>query len=70
MPLTMMQIGETQKIIQITGKETVKKFLISLGFVEGGDITVVSEIGGNVIVNIKDTRIAIGKGMARKIMVG
>lgn len=69
MPLTMAQIGEQSQIQRITGKEEVKKFLESLGFVVGGIVTVVSEINGNLIVNVKDSRIAVGKDMATKIMV-
>ncbi len=56
-------------IKKIGGKEETKKFLESLGFVAGGMVTVISESGGNLIVNIKDSRIAIGKDMAGKIMV-
>ncbi len=69
MPLTMAKIGEPSQIQRITGKEEAKKFLESLGFVVGGIVTVVSEINGNLIVNVKDSRIAVGKDMATKIMV-
>ena len=51
------------------GKEETRRFLENLGFVTGGVVTVVSEIGGNMIVNVKDSRVAIGKDMANKIMV-
>ncbi|MFR5081524.1 MAG: FeoA domain-containing protein [Anaerobutyricum hallii] len=51
------------------GKAETKKFLETLGFVVGGVVTVVSEISGNMIVNVKDSRVAIGKDMANKIMV-
>ena len=54
---------------KVGGKEETRRFLENLGFVVGGAVTVVSEIGGNMIVNIKDSRVAIGKDMANKIMV-
>lgn len=69
MPLTMVNPGEENTIKRVGGKEETKRFLENLGFVAGGTVTVVSMIGGNVIVNVKDTRIAIGKDMANKIMV-
>ena len=69
MPLTMASIGETNTIRQVGGNEETKRFLENLGFVAGAEITVVSAIGGNVIVNIKDSRVAINQDMARHIMV-
>lgn len=69
MPLTMAKNGERNIIKKVGGKEETRKFLEKLGFVVGGVVTVVSEVGGNVIVSIKDSRIAIGKEMANKIMV-
>ncbi len=69
MPLTMARSGETQRIRKISGKAETKRFLESLGFVEGGAITIVSEINGNLIVNVKDARVAISKGMAGHIMI-
>lgn len=69
MPLTMAQTGETNIIKQINGKDDTKRFLESLGFVTGGNVTIVSEIAGNMIVNIKDTRIALSKTMANRIIV-
>lgn len=69
MPLTMAKEGETNVIRKVGGKEETKRFLENLGFVVGGSVTVVSEIGGNMIVNVKDSRIAIGKDMANRIMV-
>ena len=68
-PLTMASQGEPVTIKKIGGKQETKKFLETLGFVVGGTITVVSEINGNMIVNVKDSRVAIGKDMANKIMV-
>ncbi len=69
LPLTMANQGEPVTIKKIGGKQETKKFLETLGFVVGGTITVVSEINGNMIVNVKDSRVAIGKDMANKIMV-
>lgn len=70
MPLTMVKAGEPNIIRKVGGKEDTRRFLENLGFVTGGVVTVVSEIGGNMIVNIKESRVAIGKDMANKIMVG
>lgn len=70
MPLSLAKPGEENVIRNIGGKEETKKFLNNLGFVVGGVVTVVSEVSGNIIVNIKDSRVAIGKDMASKIIVG
>ena len=69
MPLTMVSEGEANVICKVGGKEETRRFLENLGFVVGEIVTVVSVIGGNVIVNVKDSRVAIGKDMANKIMV-
>ena len=69
LPLSMASQGEPVIIKKIGGKQETKKFLGTLGFVVGGTVTVVSEINGNMIVNVKDSRVAIGKDMANKIMV-
>ena len=69
MPLTLANIGEENMIKKVGGKPETRKFLENLGFVAGGSVTVISEIGGNVIVNIKDSRVAVSKEMASKIMV-
>jgi len=69
MPLTMAREGEPNVIKKIGGKDETRKFLEKLGFVAGGIVTVVSEINGNMIVNVKDSRVAIGKDMANKIMI-
>ena len=69
MPLTMASIGETNTIRKVGGNEETKRFLENLGFVAGAELTVVSAIGGNVLVNIKDSRVAINQDMARHIMV-
>ncbi len=69
MPLTMVKVGEPNAIRKVGGKEEIRRFLEKLGFVTGGEVTVVSVTGGNVIVNIKDSRVAIGRDMANKILV-
>ena len=69
MPLTMASIGEVNEIRRIGGNEETRRFLANLGFVVGAEITVVSAIGGNVIVNIKDSRVAVNSDMARHIMI-
>ena len=69
MPRTLAEVGEENIIRKIGGKQKVKAHLENLGFVAGGAVTVVSAIGGNVIVNVKDSRIAVSKEMAQKIMV-
>ena len=63
MPLTMAKVGEKNTIKRIGGREETKKFLENLGFVTG------SEISGNMILNVKDSRVALGKDMANKIMI-
>lgn len=69
MPLTMANAGEENIIKKVGGKEDTRRFLENLGFVVGAAVTVISRVGGNIIVNIKDSRVAIGKDMANKIMV-
>ena len=69
MPLTMVNAEEINTIRKVGGNEETRRFLENLGFVAGSEITVLSMIGGNVIVNIKDSRIAINEDMARHIMV-
>jgi ferrous iron transport protein A len=65
----MLNIGETGKIKRIGGNEETRRFLNNLGFVVGTEVSVVSAIGGNVIVNIKNSRVAINEDMAKRIMV-
>ncbi len=69
MPLTMAGLGEQVSIKKINGKDETRRFLESLGFVEGAFVTIVSELGGNVILNVKNTRIAIDRRMASRIMI-
>ena len=69
MPLTMAKAGEINSIKRVGGKEETRQFLAKLGFVPGADITLITEIRGNVIVNIKESRVAISREMAGKILV-
>ena len=69
MPLTMAKVGEKNTIKRIGGREETKKFLENLGFVTGSVVTVVSEISGNMILNVKDSRVALGKDLANKLMI-
>lgn len=69
MPLTMAAAGEVNSIKRVGGKDETRRFLESLGFVPGGQVTIVSENNGNVIVNVKESRVAISREMANKIMV-
>ncbi len=69
MPLTLASIGEDNIIKRIGGKPEVKKHLENLGFVVGGNVKVISQLGGNVIVNVKEARVAISQEMAQKIMI-
>ena len=69
MPLILANTGEENTIIKIGGSPEVRAHLENLGFVSGGSVTIISTIGGNLIVNVKDSRVAISKEMASKIMV-
>lgn len=69
MPLTLANTGEENMIKKVGGSPETRKFLESLGFVAGGSVTVISEIDGNVIVNVKESRVAVSKEMACKIIV-
>lgn len=69
LPLSLAQMGEENVIRHVSGNPEVKKHLEDLGFVVGGTVTVVNALGGNVIVNVKEARVAISEEMARKIMV-
>ena len=69
MRLSLVNDGEPQVIKKVGGKEETRKFLENLGFVQGATVTVVSEISGNMIVNVKDSRVAVGKDMAAKILI-
>lgn len=69
MPLSFSPAGSMVSIKAIKGNDESKRFLESLGFVVGGSVTVISELNGNLIVNVKDTRVAISRSMANRIMV-
>jgi len=68
-PLMMAKPGEQNMIKKIGGNPEIRKFLESLGFVPGGYVTIISHISGNLIVNVKDSRVAINREMASKIMI-
>lgn len=69
MMLTFLTPGNTGRIARICGKDDVRQYLANLGFVTGTQVTVVSKMAGNLILNVKDARIAIDQGMARRIFV-
>lgn len=69
MPLTFASVGEENIIKKVGGSPEVKQHLSDLGFVAGGTVSIISSIGGNLIVNVKDTRVAVSKEMANKIMI-
>ena len=69
MPLTMASVGEANIIRKIGGNPEVRAHLENLGFVTGGNVTVISTIGGNLIVNVKESRVAISREMASRIMI-
>lgn len=68
-PLTMAKTGETVTIRKITGRDEVRQHLAELGFVVDSDVTVVSEMAGNLILQVKDSRIALDKTMANRMMI-
>ena len=70
MPLTMAKAGETVTIKKITGKDEIRLHLAELGFVVGSEVTVVNEIAGTLILQVKESRIALDKTMANRIMIG
>lgn len=69
MPLSMAKTGETVTIRKITGRDEVRQHLAELGFVVDAAVTVVSEIAGNLIVQVKDSRVALDRGLANRIMI-
>ena len=69
MPLSMARPGETVTIRKITGKDDVRQHLAEMGFVVDSDVTVISEVAGNLILQVKDSRIALDKSMANRIMI-
>ena len=69
MPLTMARAGETVTIRKITGRDEVRQHLAEMGFVVDSDVTVISEVAGNLILQVKDSRIVLDKSMANRIMI-
>ena len=69
MPLVLANVGEPQIVKRIGGNPETKRHLEDLGFTVGGEVCIVTTLGGNVIVNVKEARIAISKEMAQKIMI-
>ena len=69
MPLGMAQVGETNIIRKITGRDEVRQHLAEIGFVVGEEVRVVSALGGNLILSVKDSRVALDKSMAMRILV-
>lgn len=69
MPLTMAKTGETVTIAKITGKDEVRQRLAELGFVVGAQLSVINEVSGNLILQVKDSRVALDKTMANRIMI-
>lgn len=69
MPLGMAQVGETNIIRKIIGRDEVRQHLAEIGFVVGEEVRVVSELGGNLILSVKDSRVALDKSMAMRILV-
>lgn len=69
-PASMLEAGHPRKIVRIQGRDKTRTFLAGLGFTEGSEVTVVSELAGNVIFKVKDSRVALGREMANRILVG
>jgi len=69
MPLPMAGIGEINTIRKITGRDDVRKHLAELGFVVGEEVRIVSDMGGNLILSVKDCRVALNKDMAMRVMI-
>ena len=69
MPLAMAGIGETNIIRKITGQDEVRRHLAELGFVVGEEVRLISQLGGNLILSVKDSRVALDRTMAMRIMI-
>ena len=69
MPLTLAAVGEVNKIKRISGNDDTRRFLSSMGFVTNEDIIVISDIGGNMIIKVKEARVALDKNMAKRIFI-
>ncbi len=70
MPLTFADSGKVLKIQKITGTDEIKQHMATLGFVVGEEISIINKNGGNMIINVKDSRIALDKSLANRIMIG
>lgn len=70
MPLTMATPGETNTIVKITGRDETRRHLAELGFVVGSEVTVLNSLAGNLILSVKDSRVALDRDMAGRILVG
>ena len=70
MPLSMVNTVQPSTVRKVGGREETRRFLENLGFVNGAMVTIVSAANGNMIINVKDSRVAIGKELANKILVG
>lgn len=68
MPLSMVRTGEKVRVKSISGKDDTRRFLSNIGFVEDAEVAIVSELNGNVIVNVKGTRVAISRAMANRVL--
>ena len=69
MPLTLAKQGDANRIAKITGRDEVRQHLAELGFVVGARVTLLSRMGGNVIIKVKESRIALNEGMANRILI-
>ena len=69
MPLAMAEVGETNTIKKISGRDEVRRHLAELGFVVGEEVHLVSRLGGNLSLSVKDSRVALDKSMALRIMI-
>ncbi|MBQ7760925.1 MAG: ferrous iron transport protein A [Clostridia bacterium] len=69
LPLSMAKIGEINRIVKITGKDETKRFLNNLGFVEGAEVSIISEMAGNLIVHIQSGRVALDRDLVKRIMI-
>ena len=68
-PLAMADIGDVNTIKKITGKDEIRRHLAELGFVVGAEVCLISQLGGNLILSIKDSRVALDKNLAMRIMI-
>ena len=69
-PASMLEAGRPMKIVRIQGRDKTRNILAGLGFTEGSEVTVVSELAGNMIFKVKESRVALGREMANRILVG